>query len=60
MACDGSNAVSIATSSESLLQVRDTIPGSHVVLLVPDVAITLCPWDVRAVVVPLEKTNKKS
>ena len=51
MASDGPNTVSVATAIEAL--VRNTVAGPHVIVLVPDVSVTLGVGDVRLMVVPL-------
>ena len=51
MTGNGSNTVSVATAIESL--VGNTVASSHVVVLVPDVSVTLGIRDVRLMVVPL-------
>ena len=51
MASDSPDTISISTAIESL--VGDAVPGPHVVVLVPDVSVTLGIRDVRLMVVPL-------
>ena len=51
MASDSPDTVSISTATESL--VGDAVTGPHVVVLVPDVSVTLGIRDVRLMVVPL-------
>ena len=46
MAGDSSNTVSIATSTEPFLLVGNAVSSAHVVLLVPDVSVTLSIGDV--------------
>ena len=44
MTGNGSNTVSVATAVEPL--VRNAVPSSHVVVLVPDVSVALGPRNV--------------
>ena len=51
MTGNSSNTVPVAAAIESL--VRSAVAGPHVVVLVPDVSVTLGPGNVGRVVVPL-------